>query len=331
LIPAFIFALLTARFLLRPMIQENSSMNNLKKVGFSGAALAAVMFAVAPAPARAQQGPGAFPPDGGAQNFSPDGFFRAENSGWLGVGVEEVTPDRAKELKMTSAYGVSVTEIGDNSPAAKAGLKKGDVITEYNGMRVEGTAEFRRLVRETPPGHMAEISVWRAGRTQRLSAEIGHAPQPPAADNFFGRGPALGAGSGDFGPRPQTPLLPVQTYGNRGFANTPALGVSAIDLSAQLGEYFGAPNGEGVLVTEVDKGSAGEKAGLKAGDVITKVDGETVRNVGELRGHLRDASSAKTVKLSVLRKGAEMSVTAELEMPHPDGGRPGDLDRRIPL
>jgi serine protease Do len=313
------------------MIQENSSMNNLKKVGFSCATLAALVFAVTPGPIRAQQGPGAPPPNDAAHNFSPDGFSRTENLGWLGVGVEEVTPDSAKELKMASAYGVSVTEVGDNSPAAKAGFKKGDVITEYNGQRVEGAAEFRRLVRETPPGHMADIFVWRDGRAQKLSAEIGDAPEPAASDNFFGRGPAPNADPRDFGARPRTPLLPGQMYGNRGFANTPALGVSAMDLSAQLGEYFGAPNGEGVLVTEVHKGSAGEKAGLKAGDVIFKVDGETVRNIGELRGHLRVASSAKSVKLSVLRKGAEMSVTAELEMPHPDGGRPGDLDRRIPL
>ena len=183
---------------------------------------------------------------------------------------------------MISAYGVSVTEVGDDSPAAKAGFKKGDVITEYNGQRVEGAAEFRRLVRETPPGHMAEISVWRDGHAQKLSAELGHAPEPPVADNFF-RGwtrplarLALRIWRSMISMGPQTPLLPKQMYGNRGFANTPALGVSAMDLSAQLGEYFGAPNGEGVLVTEVRKGTAGEKAGLKAGDVITKVDGETV-------------------------------------------------------
>jgi serine protease Do len=311
------------------MVQENSSMNNLKKVSFSCATAAALLLAVAPGPVRAQRGPEAPAPNADARTFSPDDFFRAENSGWLGVGVEDITPDRAKELKMTSAYGVSITEVGDNSPAAKAGFKKGDVITEYNGQRVEGAAEFRRLVRETPPGHMADISVWRDGHTQKLSAELGHAPEPPVADNFFGRWPSPEAGPQDFGARPQTPLLPRQMYGNRGFANTPALGVSAMDLSAQLGEYFGAPNGEGVLVTEVHKGTAGEKAGLKAGDVITKVDGETVRNVGELRSHLRIASSGKNVKLSVLRKGAEISVTAELEMPHPDG-RPGDSDR-IPL
>jgi serine protease Do len=313
--------------------EENLFMNSTKKLGLGSATFAALVFAVAPGPARAQQAPGA-PPPATRPDISARGFFAGEDLGWLGVGVEEVTPDRAKELKMSAAYGVSVTEVGDNSPAAKAGFKKGDVITEYNGQRVEGAAEFRRLVRETPPGHTAEISVWRDGRTQKLSAEIGHAPTPPEESDFFGRGPgqAQSPAPRDFGARPQSPLLPGEMYGNRGFASTAALGVSAMDLSKQLGEYFGAPNGEGVLVTEVHQGTAGEKAGLKAGDVITKVNGQAVRNVGELRQQLRGARDAKSVALSVLRKGSEISVTAELETPQaPQEHGPGDADRRIPL
>jgi serine protease Do len=305
--------------------------NSIHKLGVIGATAAALIFAVAPGPARAQQPPRTAAPDAGAQ-----GFFTQGDYGFLGVGVEEVTPDKAKELKMPGAYGVAVTAIDENSPAAKAGLKKGDVIVEYNGQRVEGTAEFRRLVRETPPGHTAQMSVWRDGRAEKLSADIGHAPEAAAGNAFPGPIPAprvFGPEARDFGSRnfeqgPPSPLLPGQAYGNRGFANTPTLGVAAMDLSSQLGQYFGAPNGEGVLVVDVHKGSAGEKAGLKAGDVIIKVNGEPVRNLGELRQHLRDAHDAKSVTLDILRKGTEMTVTAEPEMPHAPSA---PQDSRIPL
>jgi serine protease Do len=102
-----------------------------------------------------------------------------------------------------------------------------------------------------------------------------------------------------------------------------------MDLSSQLGAYFGVPNGEGVLVTEVHKGSAGEQAGLKAGDVITKVNGQQIRNVGELRQHLRESGDAKSVTLSVFRKGAEISITAVPEIPQAPVRR--DPENRIPL
>jgi serine protease Do len=306
--------------------------NRTHKLGITCATLAALVFAVAPGPVRAQQAPVAPGPDATAQ-----GFFAPGDYGFLGVGVEEVTPDMAKGLKMPVAYGVAVTAVDENSPAAKAGLKKGDVIVRYNDQRVEGTAVFRRLVRETPPGHNAEISVWRDGRAEKLTVEVGHAPAAAAGNNFFGSAPQNTPrefGTPDFGPRsfgpgPQSPLLPNREYGNRGFANTPALGVSAMDLSSQLGQYFGAPNGEGVLVIEVRKGSAGE-AGLKAGDVIIKFNGEQIRNLGELRQHLRDARDAKSVALDILRKGTQMTVTAEPEMPQPPA-TPGGSNQRIPL
>jgi len=112
----------------------------------------------------------------------------------------------------------------------------------------------------------------------------------------------------------------------------PALGVSAQDLSGQLGNYFGAPDGEGVLVTDVPRNSLGEKAGLKAGDVITQVDSQRVRNVGELRDHLRDRQrQGESVKLDILRKGAPVSVSVQLEKP-PAPRNPGGADgRAVPL
>jgi S1-C subfamily serine protease len=97
----------------------------------------------------------------------------------------------------------------------------------------------------------------------------------------------------------------------------PRLGIDAEDLSGQLGTFFGAPDGEGILVREVNEGSPAEKAGLKAGDVITSFNGERIRSVGDLREKLsakRDEKD-KTVKLGVLRNKSEVSLTVELPAP----------------
>src|SRR3989442_4247469 len=92
----------------------------------------------------------------------------------------------------------------------------------------------------------------------------------------------------------------------------PRLGMDAEDLSGQLGSYFGAPDGEGVLVRDVASGTPAEKAGLKAGDVIIKIDGERVRTVHELREKMRAKRENKTVSVSVIRKGTEMSFNVEV-------------------
>jgi serine protease Do len=101
----------------------------------------------------------------------------------------------------------------------------------------------------------------------------------------------------------------------------PRLGIDAEDLNGQLGSFFGAPDGEGILVRDVNSGSAAEKGGLKAGDVITSVNGERVRTVGDLREKLaakreaKDKDKDQTVKLGVLRNKSEISLTVELPAP----------------
>ena len=99
-------------------------------------------------------------------------FSAADETGWLGVTPEDISADRAKELKLSAARGVYVSEVEKDSPAEKAGLKSGDVITEFNGTHVEGVTQFRRLVRETPPGHSVGIVVTRDGKSQTLNATL---------------------------------------------------------------------------------------------------------------------------------------------------------------
>lgn len=250
------------------------------------AASAALLLAPGFTPLRAQQPP------------APPAIRDAQlpETGWLGVSIEEVGPQKAQELKLPGVYGVLVTEVGADSPAAKAGLKIGDVITDYAGQRVEGVVEFRRLVRETPPGRTAKMTAWRDAHSQTISAEIGK-NESSNRENLF---QSMMRRFGNPGPN-------MFGFGAT-LPATPVLGITGQDLSGQLGKYFGAPDGEGILITNVESNSPATKAGLEAGDVITKVDGDRVRTLGELRDHLRVKREAKTVTLSVLRKGTEMSV-----------------------
>lgn len=252
---------------------------------------------------------------------------QGEDSGWLGVETEGINAERAKELKLSETRGVYLSEVEEDSPAEKAGLKSGDVITEFNGEHVEGTVQFRRLIREIPAGHKVQITILRDGHSQTVTATLGSVED--SMERGFGEG--FGRGFGSMTPMPaiapMPPMPPMEPRAPRAFSmempeievysmsTTPTIGISAEDLNGQLGAYFGAPDGEGILVTEVESGSPAEKAGLKAGDVIVKVSDERVRNLGEMRDRLRDKRDAKTVSMSVLRKGSEQNLTVEPTKP----------------
>jgi len=100
-------------------------------------------------------------------------FMGDDGSSWLGVETHEVTSDKAKELKLSAERGVVLGKVVADSPAAKAGLKENDVVTEINGQRVEGAAQFRRMIHETPAGRSIQLTVWRDGRSQTISATLG--------------------------------------------------------------------------------------------------------------------------------------------------------------
>jgi serine protease Do len=244
-------------------------------------------------------------------------FDGDEGASWLGVETQEVTSDKAKGLKLPSERGVLLGRIVPDSPAAKAGLKENDVVTEINGQRVEGVAQFRRMIREIPAGRSVQLTVWRDSRAQTLNVTLGKAEDrhgewmKTAPGTFAFHVPEI----------PDTieiPNIPEMDWGGMLFPGTrPRLGIDAEDLNGQLGTFFGAPDGEGVLVREVNPGSAAEKAGVKAGDVITKINDERVRSIGDLHAKLSAKHDDKTVKLGVLRNRSEVNLTVELPAPAP--------------
>jgi serine protease Do len=237
-----------------------------------------------------------------------------EGSSWLGVETHEVTVAKAKDLKLSAERGVVLGKIMPDSPAAKAGLKENDVVTEINGQRVEGASQFRRMIHEIPAGRTVQLAIWRDGRAQTISVTLGKAEERRRAWKM--------ATPGTFAFRmPDMPVMPeipsMEWNGSMLLGGQPRLGIDAEDLSGQLGAFFGAPDGEGILVREVNPGSPAEKAGVKAGDVITSFNGERVHSLGDLREKLsakRDEKD-KTAKLGVLRNKSEMSLTVELPAP----------------
>ena len=211
------------------------------------------------------------------------------------------------DVGVTQDAGVKVDEVTADSAAAKAGLKAGDIVVEFDGERVRSARQFTRLVQETPDGRTVKIAVLRGGNKQTLEAtpearsfswdmaidsdrirrevdrSIGDLPR-----SFSFRTPD-GAGTTEFRMR----------------SSRARLGVSLQELSPDLANYFGATNG-GALVSSVTKESAAEKAGLKAGDVITAVNGDRVNSGRDVIRELEGA--AGEVTLGVVRDKKEITV-----------------------
>jgi serine protease Do len=220
-------------------------------------------------------------------------------SSFLGVGVSEIDSERAKALNLKEEHGVEVKNVDEESPAAKAGVRVGDVVLEYNGQRVEGIEQFVRFVRETPVGRQIKLLISRNGATQTLTAAIGSRPANTmivGGDDFRFAMPEIRI--------PDVPraLMSWQSH---------SLGVESESLNPQLAEFFGVK--EGVLVRSVIKGTAAEKAGLKAGDVITRIGDKAVTSSKGISNALRAVPSGKPFPVTVVRDHKEMTVTATIE------------------
>ena len=238
-------------------------------------------------------------------------FLGDEGTSWLGVESQEVTSGKAKELKLPAERGVLLGRIVPDSPAAKAGLKDNDVITEINGQRVEGEAQFRRMIHEIPAGRAAQFTVWRDGKAQSINVTLGKSEE--RGNMWFKTAPRAFSFQLPKVEIPELEPMPGMDWNDGVLAGAhPRLGIDAEDLSGQFGTYFGAPDGEGVLVREVNSGSPAEKAGVKSGDVITALNGERIRSLGDLREKLAAKREDKTVKLDVLRNKSELTITVEL-------------------
>jgi serine protease Do len=214
---------------------------------------------------------------------------QAQDPGWIGIRVED-QKDR----------GVIVKSVEPNSPASKAGLKENDVIMQFNKEDVAGVQQFTRLVRETPVGRTVELKVRRDNRDQTLRVTTERSPRP-GFDNFD---------FNDFNLRlPNVRIRPrdiPQVQVNTTFSMA---GIRVERLTDQLRDFFGVYSNGGVLVTSVDAGSAAEKAGLKAGDVITSIDGKMIRSTNDFSREMRARGAKATLK--IVRDKQEREILLE--------------------
>lgn len=236
---------------------------------------------------------------------------------YLGVGIKEVDGERAKALKLREEFGVEVTNIQKESPAEKAGLQVGDVVQKYQGQRVEGLEQFIRFVRETPPGRTVRLEVMRGGGAQQLSVVMGKREKVMM---------------GKMAPMPGMPGMPDMPDIRAMMPDIPKammawrsgmLGIEGESLAeSQLASFFGVK--EGVLVRSVVKGSAAEKAGIQAGDVVTKVNETAVSTPRDITTALKAAQSGgkESFPVTLVREKRETSVTVTME-PAPEFPRRG--------
>jgi len=231
---------------------------------------------------------------------------------YLGIGVKEILGERAKELKLKEEAGIEVTRVDADSPAEKAGLKAGDAVLEYQGNRVEGSEQFVRLVRETPVGRQVKLKIVRDGNGQTITATIGErqnaifgmsAEDRKRIENEVARVRERIRVM----PEVRVPDVPHAVMGWR----SGMLGIDGQSVEAQLAEFFGVK--EGVLVRGVNKEMPAAKAGIKAGDIIVKVEETKVSTPREITSAIRTAKNRKPLKVTFVRQKSEMTVDVQLE------------------
>jgi len=225
----------------------------------------------------------------------------------IGVSIRDFNDDELKAGKVTN--GVVIEDVEADGPAQKAGFKAGDIATDYDGERVRSTRQFIRLVQETADGRAVAASVMRDGQRLPLTVE----PRPGGSFKFWD-------GSDDhafrLAPRVMPPAIFKEDMTSPKFDIFVAgaagpLGLSVDELTPQLGEYFGAK--EGVLVKTVRENSNASRAGVKAGDVITSVNGGTVSSAVDLRQRAQRLEDGDEFTLAIVRDKKAMTLKGKVE------------------
>jgi serine protease Do len=262
------------------------------------------------------------------QPFSESFGYSSEDSGgasYLGVDTRDVTADRLTDLKLKEEHGVEVTLVDQDAPAGKAGVKEHDVILSINGNQVESVEQLRRMIREIPPGRTVNLGISRDGQPMTLKVPLADrkktfAMAPPGKAFAFAM-PAMPA-------MPATPFvpemdMPVSIVVVHSSARS---GLMVENLTPQLGDFFGAKNGKGVLVRSVEKGSRAEQAGFRAGDVIVKVNGESISDSSDFT-HAIHGRKNNGVTVSIIREKKEQNLTLTV----PDHNQSQILDMKETL
>jgi len=224
-------------------------------------------------------------------------------SSYLGVDIADVSAERLSELKLKEEHGAEVTMVDQDAPAGKAGLHEHDVIVSVNGTAVESAAQLRRMIKETPPGRVVNLGISRDGQPLSVKVQLADRHKSMAWEPKIH--PEM--------PKVQIPNmpdfdLPVSVVIVHSSARS---GLMVENMTPQLGEFFGVKGGNGVLVRSVEKGSRGDKAGFRAGDVIVKVNNQAVHDSSDFTHALR-SSQGSSASVILIRDKKEQKLTLPL-------------------
>ena len=224
------------------------------------------------------------------------------NGSYLGVRLTDITPDRASALHLGDARGAEVRFVQENSPASQCGIKEGDVLLTYNGENILSAQQLGRLVGETPPGRKVKIQYWRSGKTLAIMATLDPIPARLAD----------AGGNGDFGFPAFHPLSIADIPRMLIVWDNSPLGIESEPIESQLAQYFGVRSG--VLIRAVASNSPADKAGIKAGDVITSIGTRSVAGPHDLISYMRaQQRPIATISVELVRDHKPLSKEITLD------------------
>ncbi len=255
--------------------------------------------------------------------------------GYLGVGLRDVSEDQVAALKLKDTHGAEVISVDHDGPACKAGLQVHDVILQMNGQAVDGIDQMRRMLRELPAGRTVSFVISRDGQQQTISTQMANrdtvereaweqrykVPDPMAPSASSSRLPEHGSGF------LSSSTASGATKGQRNFLGAVTMLVSSSFTGAklevmgpQLAEFFGAQGSAGLLVRSVDANSPASQAGLRAGDVVVKVNSISVASGSDWSKTIHE-NKGKPVSVVVLRDKKEQTLTLT-----PDGKKRSSVE-----
>jgi len=198
--------------------------------------------------------------------------------GWLGVGIQDLTPALATQFGVTQQDGVLINDIFEHTPAARAGLKPGDIIATVEGRRVETPAGVSRVVAGFMPGATMTLEIIRNGTRHTITLEVVERKEHPVAAAT---------------PTPSPPAPPRETK----------LGLTVQDLTPELANTFKLKKDhKGVLVATVEPGSAAQDQGLRNGDLITEINRQPVLSADAFTSAIAQAHTGESLLLRVIRE-----------------------------
>ncbi|MDD5723337.1 MAG: DegQ family serine endoprotease [Syntrophales bacterium] len=193
---------------------------------------------------------------------------------WLGVGIQDLTEELENYYDIKNRTGVLVTEVYENSPADKGGIKVEDVIVAVDGTSVDSSRVLSGMIANLPVGKRTRITVLRNGKTKELSVEVAKRTD----DEMFAK---------------------------KSMEESDNLGIKVSDMSPEIANHFGYGESiQGVVVLEITQGSKAEKAGVRQGDIVVAVNRVKVKTVGDYREEVKRVDEGKEIQLLLRRGGA---------------------------